>query len=98
MNVDERIEEIARECAEALITVEDTDPPSGESWVCVGRSPTRSGDAHLYRNRQDAEYDAAIYRDNAAPLVAAALRRLRDEMNAGPLPPPASAARLAEIA
>ncbi len=92
--MDEIIDRLARGCAEAIITVQPYDPEDGQWWVCVGRSVTQSGDAHLYGNKADAEYDAAIYRDNAAPFIADALRGFA---RTPPWPSPVSEERLAQI-
>lgn len=67
------IEEVAREAAERLITVEKYEPEDGTYWVCIGRCPTQSGDAHLYHNPIDAEHDCRLYRENSVPIIAAAI-------------------------
>lgn len=87
-------EQIAQEAASSLITVEQYDPPDGDYWVCIGRSPTHSGDAHLYSNKDDAEYDASLFRRNAAPIILAAIREDRGQPVA---PSPVPDAMLADI-
>lgn len=93
--MDEIIERLARECADGLAELRASDPadPSPTYFLWVA--------GHLLVNgnlKWDMEEQAEKYRGPIADAVAAALRRLRDLMNAGPLPSPVSVARLAEMA
>lgn len=87
-------EEIAREAAEALITVEPYEPEDGEYWVAVGRSSKSTGDLNIYRNKRDAEYDADLLRNNSVAHFLAAIAKARRQL---PVESPVTEERLDDI-
>lgn len=95
--MDKRIEEIARECAMALVDVRDYGPgyPGSQYHVfIVGDNDLGGG----WTTAETSEAAAGRVRALLASAAAAALRRLRDEMQRLPVPSPVSDARLADIA